>query len=169
MDNEYFCWLTSIIAPPYCPYNALLEALYTTAFEPIVPLDDNRACDGISLRHEYFLQTGLDILNPDCACSMLEMMVALAIRLENEYMSNTAYGDRTSNWFWMMITNLGLGNMTNDKFDHELFASIMTTFMNNHYTYDGQGGLFYIKNTSEDLRVHQIWTQMMWWQNSITE
>lgn len=42
-------------------------------------------------------------------CSVLEMIIALAIRLEEHIMDDPDIGNRTGQWFWDMIVSLGLG------------------------------------------------------------
>lgn len=40
----------------------------------------------------------------------LEMIIALAIRLEEHIMDDPDIGNRTGQWFWDMIVSLGLGS-----------------------------------------------------------
>jgi hypothetical protein len=95
------------------------------------------------------------------------MMVALAIRAE-ETMDDPNVGDRTSQWFWHMITSLGLGPMTDNQFDRIQVIDILERFMDRHYAANGKGGLFYIRNHDRDLREVEIWYQLCWYLDSIT-
>jgi hypothetical protein len=136
-------------------------------------MDQNRAEDGLSLRYRFALDNGyednpdyiLDIL--DGPCSVLEMMVALALRCE-EVMDDAHIGDRTSQWFWGMIVNLGLGAMYDDLYDRQLVDEIIDTFLDRNYDPDGKGGLFTILNCERDLRDMEIWQQLCWYLNTIT-
>ena len=100
---------------------------------------------------------------------MLEMMVALAIRMEEDIMVNLEYGDRTGQWFWGMIRSLGLGKMTDHRFNQRKFDSIIDIFMNHEYESDGHGGLFAIEDCEYDLTKEEIWTQMNWYLNTLEE
>ena len=96
-------------------------------------------------------------------CSVLEMMIALAIRCEETIMDNPLYGDRTAQWFWRMMSNLGLGLMTDDIYDRDLVKQKIDRFLNREYDPDGKGGLFYIRGCAEDLRNVEIWAQLCWY------
>lgn len=48
-------------------------------------------------------------------CSVLEVMIALALRMEEETMASSEFGDRTNQWFWYMIVSLGLSGMTDSN------------------------------------------------------
>lgn len=61
--------------------------------------------------------------------SVLEMLIALSIRLEEHIMDDPEIGDRTGQWFWNMITNLGLGSMDDRKFNENRVEDIVTRFL----------------------------------------
>ena len=103
----------------------------------------------------------------DKPCSVLEMILALAYRCE-EIMDDANVGNRTGQWFWKMITNLGLGAMTDQLYDPEYVEKTVRNFLNRKYEPDGHGGLFVIRNCEYDLRKEEIWTQMTWFLDSIT-
>lgn len=143
-------------------YNRLLTYLSHREFTIIIPNDANRAEDGIDLRIRYEFETGEYISRIE-PCSILEMMIALAIRCEETIMDNPAYGDRTTQWFWGMIRNLGLYGMTDDRFDIEYVDSVIDRFLNREYAPNGEGGLFKINNCKYDLRKIEIWYQLCWY------
>ena len=91
------------------------------------------------------------------------MMVALAVRCEETIMDDTRYGDRTGQWFWEMMTNLGIGNMFDERFDAEFVEEKVSIFLDREYAPNGKGGLFYIKGCQDDLRDVEIWTQLCWY------
>ena len=91
------------------------------------------------------------------------MILALAIRCEETIMDNPDYGDRTGQWFWGMLSNLGLARMTDDVFNEKIAIARIYDFMERRYEPDGRGGLFYIRNCPEDLRNVEIWTQLCWY------
>lgn len=171
--NEYFDWLYDYVtkgkAHKDVSYRKLFMFLHEVEFTFIILRDKNRASDGVNLRykfatsryHDNDVEYVLDIL--DGPCSVLEMMVALANRCEESIMTDTRYGNRTMQWFWSMLKNMGLSMMTDDRFDRKRCEKIVSTFLNREYSYDGKGGLFYIPECTEDLRTLEIWTQLCWY------
>ena len=98
---------------------------------------------------------------------MLEMMIALALRCEEEIMDDPEIGNRTAQWFWLMITNLGLNGMSDDAYDRQLVTDVLNRFIDGEYEPDGRGGLFWLRKCKEDLRDVEIWCQLMWYLNTI--
>lgn len=170
--NEYFNWLCDVacqqrFAKPI-PFKKVFTKLHDTNFIFLIPRDENRAEDGMSLRYRFALANGyedyastvIDYLRGPC--SVLEMMVALAIKCE-ETMEDPSRGDRTGQWFWVMMRNLGLGGMDDARFDKKAVDGILERFLNREYEPDGKGGLFVIHNCDVDLRYVEIWYQMCWY------
>jgi len=144
-------------------YRKLLAYLYDTEFTYTIPKDRNRAQDGICLRDRFIDYKRYEpymIEYIDGPCSVLEMMVALAIRCEESIMDDPLLGDRTAQWFWGMITSLGLGGMYDSLFDECLVRDIVMRFLNREYEPDGRGGLFTIRNPHRDMRDIEIWYQL---------
>ena len=81
-------------------------------------------------------------------------------------MSNTEYGDRTSQWFWNMMSNIGISFMTDDRYDERFLNTKLNIMLKRQYRPDGKGGLFYIRNCEDDLRNVEIWTQLCWYLNN---
>lgn len=167
--DDYFEWMFDIVCgnryDHTISYRKLLSHLYDIDFTYIIPMDRNRANDGIDLRYRFALLNGYDDI-PECLdgpCSVLEMILALAIRCEETIMDNPDYGDRTGQWFWGMLSNLGLARMTDDVFNEKIAVTRIYNFMERRYEPDGRGGLFYIRNCPEDLRNVEIWTQLCWY------
>ena len=168
--QEYIRWLHSLIGDDRMnsDYSRLFDYLFHKNFEYIIGLDSNRAADGIDLRyrfvyeHKYGHMIPISYIDGGRACSVLEMMIALAIRCES-IMFDPDVGDRTHIWFWEMITNLGLDVMTNDRFGERDADTIVTRLLNREYGPNGEGGLFTIRNCKYDLRHVEIWYQAMWY------
>ena len=169
--NEYFEWLYGIVCDgrysSNISFRKLLMFLHTSQFVWSIPKDENRADDGAELRyrfavsHDYNEREVLRILSGPC--SMLEMMLALSIRIEEDIMDDTEYGDRTAQWFWGMVNSLGLGSMTDERFDKVYAEDVIEDFIDRDYAPNGKGGLFTIRHCDYDLREVEIWTQMCWY------
>ena len=172
IENEYFKWLYNYVCKYKVhgdiSYKKLFAMLHDTEFIFSIPNDVNRAIDGEDLRYRFSLEfeerEGVPIpYKIDGPCSVLEMMIALAIRCEETIMDDPRYGDRTAQWFWMMMSNLGLGLMTDDIYDRDLVKRKLDIFLNREYEPDGKGGLFYIRDCTDDLREVEIWAQLCWY------
>lgn len=172
---DYFDWLYSMMCKDMfssrISFRKLFSVMHETEFDYILDMDENRAHDGIDLRHRFAVDSGFDdeyfsdyLRGP---CSILELIVALALRCEETIMDDTRYGDRTKQWFWTMIKNLGLGSMTDSDFDEDETREILDRFIKRKYSPDGKGGLFYIRNCKCDLRNVEIWYQLNWYLDSI--
>lgn len=167
LNNKYFEWLFELVCKDRfakeISFRKLLMRLHRTPFTYIIERDRNRAEDGISLRRRFIPDGDELITGP---CSILEMMIALAIRCE-DFMDDPSIGDRMPQWFWGMVTSLGLGPMTDSNFDRDYVDDVLDVFLDRGYAPNGKGGLFTIKNCKEDLRYVEIWYQLCWYLDSI--
>lgn len=171
--NSYFEWLYNLMCDRKfakgVSYRKLFVFLHSTEFIYFVGRDVNRAHDGVKLRERYARSLGMPGI-PDCLdgpCSVLEMMIALSIRCEETIMDNPHIGDRTKQWFWEMVCNLGLGSMMDDIFDKTYAQDVIDTFLERKYKPNGEGGLFIINNTPKDLRKVEIWYQLCWYLDDV--
>ncbi len=178
LEKGYFEWLYNLVCNDgyvrKLDYEELLYRLHHTEFIYILPRDENRYIDGMNLRYRYGNAIGLSMEEQeqffnDIPCSVLEMLIALSIRCEEEIMMDPDYGNRTWKWFWKMMTNMNLGGMTNDNFDKDYVDRAIERMMARTYEANGRGGLFTIANCKEDLRNVEIWVQMLWYLNSMRE
>ena len=173
INDEYFNWMLVLACgdrySKSISFRKLLTVLHDREFIFSLIGDENRALDGVSLRRRFALSEGYDAAQDylDGPCSVLEMMLALSIRCEETIMDDPVIGNRTGQWFWRMITNLGLGSMTDDRFDEEYVDFVITRFLNREYESDGRGGLFTVEGSNYDLRTVEIWYQLCWYLDSI--
>lgn len=173
IKREYFDWMCRLVCgrrfAKENSYDKLFRYLHAVEFIWFVKKDRNRAEDGIDLRYRFFVDNSLDdasdlITGP---CSVLEMMIALSMRCEESIMDDPSVGDRTGQWFWKMIVNLGLGSMNDRVFDANLVDDSVAKFLYREYEPDGRGGLFRIKNCEYDLRKVEIWYQLCYYLDTI--
>lgn len=165
----YFNWMVDLVSSNrYAGSNSfrhLLAYLHTVEFTYRMSSDSDRAQDGVSLRRRFASYTNyfpysFVMRSLDEPCSVFEMILALAIRCEEEIMNDPKFGDRTGQWFWKMITNMGLGGMTDRLFDEAYVEQVVTRFLDREYEADGRGGLFHIRGARRDVRRLSIWVQM---------
>ena len=173
VKSDYFDWIYDLMCherfAKSITYRKLFAFLHDTEFTYFIPHDENRAADGIALRYRYCLLNDCEDLRHylDGPCSILEMMVALAIRCEERIMCDPEKGDRTAQWFWEMITSLGLSGMTDYNFNENVVTDIIANFLNREYDSNGKGSLFTIKGWNRDARKAEIWHQLMAYLNTI--
>ena len=177
VSNEYFEWMYHIVCnkrySEHISYRKLFMHLHNFEFVSYIRGDENRINDGIQLRRRFSIDSGYEdnylssyLKEP---CSVLEMMIALALNGEQHIMDDPKYGNRTGQWFWNMIVSLGLSNMDDRNFDGLYFKEVMQRFLNREYERNGRGGLFTIHDPSLDMRSAEIWYQFMWYLNEFLE
>lgn len=170
--DDYFEWMYDIVSgarfAPGMTYRKLLTFLHEAEFVYFVPYDENRAADGVALRYHYCLEH--DCIDLEWCltgpCSVLEMMLALAMKCE-ELMDDLSIGNRTSQWFWNMITNMGLGSMNDTNYNEWLVNDVISVFLRREYEPDGRGGLFRVRGWNRDMRTAEIWHQLLAYINSM--
>ena len=98
IKQDYFAWLCELVGADTGnpPYLILAKELHATEFTWCVRNDDNRASDGLQLRAEYGNSLGYF----DGPCSVLEMLIALARRIDFELSIPENVRDYTSRFFW---------------------------------------------------------------------
>lgn len=171
--NDYFEWLWNFTkCRGHSQNRKIITLLHNIEFRYSIPMDANREEDGIDLRYRFITEVGIpknyqEVYSYlDGPCSVLEMMIALAIRCEESIMDDPDIGDRTSEWFWLMMKNLGLDYMSDRKFDRDIAEEKISIFLDRKYKRNGEGGLFVV-NGRRDLRKVEIWYQMCWYLDTI--
>jgi len=177
LTTEYFQWLGHKIKVENANYSywILAKVLFMKEFFWIVPNDDNRAADGIRLRERFAMNIGgaesHDIL--EGPCRVLEMLVALAERFEDQLAGLTG-PDHTARRFWEMMRNCGLKLYSDQWFfknlgDDDDFPTgqagmlveqKINRVLERTYKPNGEGGLFPLKNTCKNQKRVEIWYQM---------
>jgi len=166
LEEMYYDWLVATHLS-YCnEYSILLRALYDTPFRVTILMDENRVGDGLDMRNRFAYQLGLgqqdrELLRQSRPCSVLEIMIGLAQRFDEEYMTQYINEDPIGALVKPMIESLGLQGYDDVHFDQYGFNQIMTNLLNRTYSPDGRGSLFYIPGIFADMRQIEIWRQMM--------
>lgn len=149
-------------------YTLLAETLMTYPFGDgvMVGNDENRAVDGLSLRDEFESSYGELDISTDEPCSMLEMMVALAIRAA-DLMYDSGCPDTPKYYFDVMIGNLGLEKMTNFAINQAEICATLTNFAERRAGTAGTKLLWKVKNPPKNMNEVEIWSQMQWFLTEI--
>lgn len=166
--GRYTDWLLTRVG--YSKYEKdsfvnLMWSLSYTPFTYILPMDKNRASDGLYLREEYCRQYGYDFEEICTPCSVLEMLCALAIRITEEYIGDPS-DSRPEIIFFEMISNLGLTYFDDDFYEKNPIGAknrvqdILQTWLERRFSYNGNGAIFPIKLPKRDQRRIEIWSQM---------
>lgn len=157
---DYCDWLVEQLHFNDKGYENLIEDLHNTPFEVILDRDNDRIGDAEGLRKKYLNGYGITgdfkMLYP---IGILEVLTALAIRIDAEYIGNPA-DPQPNIIFWEMLCNLGLDKYDNRHFNGDYINEIVYVFINRMYDFNGYGGLFPLKNPRNDQKNVEIWSQM---------
>ncbi len=158
--SPYFLWLCDQIGIGASDRGRRKLAVFLLHqdFESQIPNDTNRAADGIELRDRWSLDH-----NIDAPCTVLEMMIALAYRMDDN-ISRPGARPNAEPWFWEMVDNLGLLEYTGQldldrdiRFENE---SNIDVFLSREYHRNGEGGMFPLRHPEQDQRKVELWYQM---------
>ena len=157
--NDYFEWLCNKIYVDN-EHNKLLKVLFDVKFRWIIADDENRAKDGKWLRNNYCQSRNIGSNNLDILgeCRILELMIALSERIEDDTMYDPDCGDRTSFWFWAMVRNLGLIDIFDDCFNEDLVRYKLDIFMDRRFKDNGEGSLFSVPKHTSKIRQKVVGT-----------
>lgn len=164
--NDYFDWLYFTVTNKG-NYRKLFAMLHSMEFKYFVDYDENRASDGVNLRWYYVDAGGQDeILKWKQPCTVLEMILALAMQMDS--IVGDVEGElNVRHFFWLMIDNLDLAWMTDDKYEKAYVYGRVAMFLDRQYEPNGDGNIIYIPDCRDDLRDIEIWAQMCWYLDSI--
>ena len=154
MSDVYFEWLVNKVDPNHMGDREVLKKLYERPFtwkkRGNIARDENRAIDGLVLRKLYLKETGLLLGNPPAEATVLEVLVALSINIDNGLVAGN--GDQ-ARWFWLMVDNLGLtrpGAPVN---------YILNRWLAREFNWNGEGSPFPLQNCKFDQRRVELWLQ----------
>lgn len=167
----YFDWMCELVFPNIDDrrnYSELLNALHGILFYYSIPMDENRMRDGIDLRYRFIQERGYSerevyhTIQNGNSCSMLEMMVALALKGDDRVLYDYETGSKAFLIFTIMLESLQIAHMVNIHFDIRYVEYRIDRLLNRDYDFNGNGGLFTVENPRRDMRHVDIWYQMNW-------
>lgn len=168
IKNEYLEWLYDLVCDDtysnHVLYHKLFNTLLNRKFIWFIPRDENRAIDGLELRDTFQnLYPEIPCMPNASGCSVLEVLIALAKRCENSIASDDEFGDRTGQWFWEMIVNMGLGKYDDGQYDDEEVNYIIDLFLNRNYDdHSLIGCAFNVQYPKAPMNQTELWYQMCW-------
>lgn len=167
-EFDYYQWLLEKVNCRKAEnYTKLLRVLHDIPFEWSVPMDKNRALDGMELRFDYIDDDKIDSYeyNPyeveNVPCSCLEMMIALAEKFCFDVIGE--HYKTTAEWFWLMIDNLEISKYTDEHFDEEDIKEKINKMIKRQYDKKGNGSMFPIHDNGIDQRKNELWYQLCAW------
>lgn len=168
ISRRYFEWLYDlgfhVSKRNHISYKKVAWLLFDTEFTWTIPLDENRASDGLYLRIEFandvYGDSGM-AKNIHGGCSVLELMVGLALRAERDFTGTMAGKPDIHHWISDMFSSTGLVEYDDNNFDHPRVSRIVSTVIDRTYSKNGKGGLFYIPKVDADMTELELWSQLM--------
>lgn len=157
---EWLCGKVGALAPPFEDFYLLMGELFNEEFVWVLDNDRNRAMDGIDLRYLYSAECEDEVTQEvaNVPCSVLEMMVALSMDIDNQIMGLPGE-PQFAKWFWMMIDNLKLYSQNDSNYNSTYVRQRLADFMYRRISRNGEGGLFPMQRVWEDQRNAEIWQQ----------
>ena len=166
--NAYLSWIFREMRAE--DYGILFDMLYDTEFRwdrEKAPMDMNREADGRYLRNRFVNETGMEPPAGylDYPASFLEVVIALAFRVDDMIMYMPGNVEGAWTWFWEWMDNAGLSYYT----DHNMLSGNQASFMmvsarvnaimDRRFDPDGTGGFFPLSDPGSDQRREEMWSQ----------
>lgn len=175
VDGGYFDWLLDIVDIPPDPYHeTVAKILFETEFFWVLNNDENRVFDAIELMVQYadivhgvqdsrrYIQ-GEDRLQSisyyaafdhDGAVSVLEVLIALAKRMDYQLSEGAGDPTRTHIYFWELLANLWVRDGALPD------ADVLHRWMSRAFEPDGSGSTFPLEKPQRNQRECELWEQM---------
>lgn len=158
-DSNYMEWIIDIFDGS--DHTCLFRQLMTIEFRWSIDLDANL----LPCVRRFRDKMGKDYDGPKGRPSVLEILVTLAVECEDKIMHNDEYGNRTTQWFWMMLYNLGVNVYDDIHYNDRIAEKVddkVNIFLDRDYDYYGEGGIFVVNRPYYDMRVAPLWEQLNW-------
>lgn len=167
-ESPYLHWL--IRKNGLTRYSRLCSILFHSRFYSRIPMDDNRAGDGLYMRNAYISSHALNTdpltYHLDGECSVLEFLIAFADRVEEA----VSYTHDRRYWLSYFLTNMGLIDFDDRFFEDnpgrelDIESAVderVHILLDRRYAPNGcNGGLFVMKDPNVDIRPMEYWWQM---------
>ena len=182
VSNDYFIFLFNVtgLEDKYMKLCEILHGINFTYDEDDVPMDENRIWDGKAMRSIFseamypaaaikrrnLLKELNECFDRDY-CSVLEVFIGLAWRIERDIIGDPDEGDRTDLWIRCILHNLGLLEYTNKALrtsdDKKEAMNIVLKCIDRDYDRFGNGSAFPVKYPRMNMKYMEMWSQMVQW------
>lgn len=159
-DVLYLDWLKNL--GKGCSYDMLFAKLYSIPYESFIPHDENRISDVLELREMFKKEVLCDSYwqLDRHVISLLEIIISLAVRANDIMRDDT---DDIAGWLWVFLENVDLDDYSDENWTSESEAEVEEIAHNiifRDYAEDGRGGLFPLRNNTDDQRKVEMWYQL---------
>lgn len=168
--SEYYRWIVDQVNfyeyDVDC-YQLLFQRLFEVEYKAVISRDINRVLDGKNKLYNIFLNNIRSVYEPPEVyfgdhdyCSVLEMLIALSIRISDDIMYCSDANEGISKWFWIMLENLEFDQMDDDNYDQFTVDNVLHTFIERLYDESGSpGNIFYTNIRGINMKDMEIWDQ----------
>ena len=158
---EFLIWRCHL--QNFTRWSRLFEILHNVEFRWILERDENREADGVDLRDEYDIPSGYTVEEDEAFyahwCSVLEMLIGLAIRVDDELIGDPEE-EHPEIFFMEMIKNLGLDRFRGNRYAEGDVIKVVDRWLDREFDCDGRGSPFPVKRDIRDQRELEMWDQM---------
>lgn len=158
-ESNYMDWIIDLFDGG--DHLCLFRQLMTIEFRWTVLLDGNL----LPCVRRFRDKMGKDYDGPRGKPTVLEILATLAVECEDKIMHNDDFGNRTTQWFWMMLYNLGVNTYDDIHYSDKIAEDVddkVNTFLDRAYDYYGEGGIFNVSKPYYDMRFVPLWEQLNW-------
>lgn len=158
--SDYLTWIIDIFDGK--DHECLFKQLMTVPFRYSVQLDANI----LPCVRRFRRKMGRDYDGPRGTPTVLEVLCTLAVECEDQLMHNDDYGNRTTQWFWIMLYNLGVNIYDDEHYSDKIAEKVeerVDIFLDREYDYNGEGNIWTVNNPYYDMTRAPIWEQMNWY------
>lgn len=159
---QYLIWRGNL--EKFKEYSCLFAILHNIDFWYDIPRDENREADGADLRNDYnipeeWYSEELREAFDNHWTSVFEVLLALAIRVDDEYIGDPSE-EHPEDFFMEMIKNLGLDVFIGKRYKESDVQKIITRWLSREFKRNGEGSPFPLQYNDRDQRDLEIWDQM---------
>lgn len=157
-ETDYYFWLCSLVdVGPNDPESRMLRCMYDKEFITVLDRDLNRVSDGMGLRSEFRMIDDDDppVIFDYMNCNVLEVLIALARAMDFELCGANDLTDRTEQYFWELVGNLGLSTENEEDWN-----DILDRWMERAFRPSGAGSPFPLRKPGRDQREVEMWYQL---------
>ena len=161
VGGDYYNWLVDTYAGEANGYSYLLARLHETPFRYCIMMDENREADGFNLIFQYAWKNNIpyDYLGDTggpVSCSVLEFLCGVVYHVN--YMLDDWSDDKTHDYFWIIIENMGLDAYDDSRFDPKEVDICVNRLLNRDFGPNGEGGLFTFNTVNgPDMQYVEFW------------